>query len=140
MKVYPDKYNHVKSYHLTHADCMLVKQQQRQNKLSSHYDKMPYKISDKRYYGGRNSTKSPYSNQKFLFLPKDSRNIIPLQIEEEEEMDDTMANQHPLQVNQPPQLINQKSLTVNQPPKLNRCYPTRQNRCQPARLADSCLG
>ena len=65
---------------------------------------------------------------------------IPLQLEEEEEgkMDASMINQHQLQVNRPPQPINPTQ--VNQPPQPNRRYPTRQNRRQPARLADFSLG
>ena len=63
---------------------------------------------------------------------------ISLQIEEKEEMNDTVDNQHPPQanhpdiqpVNQPFQPINQQPPTVNQQPQPNRRYPTRQNRRQ----------
>ena len=143
MKVYADKYNHAKSHHLKIGDCVLVKQQ-RHNKLSSYYDKMPYKITATK---GTMVTATAQNNHTVTrnssFFKKMPETAIPLQFEEEEEeeeeeMDDTMVNQHQLQVNKPPQPINPKQ--VNQPPQPKRRYSTRQNRRQPARLADICLG
>ena len=91
MKVYADKYNHAKPYHLTIGDCVLVKQQ-RDNKLSSHYDKMPYKIIA---INGTMVTATAQSNHAVTrnssFFIKMPETAIPLQIEEEE-MNDTMAN------------------------------------------------
>ena len=54
-----------------------------------------------------------------------------MQIEKEEEIDDTMANPHPPQANQSDvqpvnQPTNQQSPTVNQPSQPKRRYPTRQ--------------
>ena len=78
------------------------------------------------------------------FFKRMPETAIPLQMEEE--IDDTMANQHPLQanqpavrpVNQPSQPINQQPLTVNQPPQpTDVIQPDKID--QPARLADFCL-
>ena len=123
MKMYADRCNHAKSHHLNIEDCVLVKQQ-RHNKLSSHYDKMTYKITAIK---GAMVTASAQNNhtvtRNSYFFKNMPETAIPWRLEEkEEEIDDTMVNQHQLQVNQPPQPINPKQ--VNQPPQQNRRHPT----------------
>ena len=88
---------------------------------------MPYKITAIK---GTMVTATAQNNHAVTrnssYFKKMPETAILLQIEEEE-MDDTMANQHPPQVNQPDiqplnqpfQPINQQPPTVNQPPQPN---------------------